>query len=155
MSRKVVAMVLAVAAVAATAAVARGGSGTANQRIALASVGTHGFRLVPLTAGALKQDAGTATFCCWTDQESVINGQTVGVTVGPKMTLETKQGTLVAMNRMEFRDVPGGVEIFSGTWKIVSGTGVYSGIVGGGGVAGVVYANGRTVWQRQGLVYSK
>jgi hypothetical protein len=152
----VVALVLAVLTVAAaTAAVAHGGSTVARQRISIVNIGENGFGLAPLGPGPLKQDLGSATFCCWTDHNSVRDGQSIDISTGPTMTLKGKLGTLVAMNRMEWLDTTGNVSIFTGTWKITKGTGAYKGLTGGGGVAGVMFANGNSRWQRQGLVYLK
>lgn len=71
------------------------------------------------------------------------------------MTLVGKRGTLVARNRMEWLDIPGGYAVFTGTWKVVRGTGDYARISGGGRVAGVVLPNGDARWRREGLLRTK
>ena len=68
------------------------------------------------------------------------------------MTLQGKNGRIVATNRMEWLDLPGGISIFTGTWKVVSGNRAYRGLVGGGRVAGVMFANGSTRWKREGAI---
>ena len=40
-------------------------------------------------------------------------------------------------NRIEWIDIPDGWAVFTGTWKVIRGTGDYAGLVGGGRGAGV------------------
>ena len=49
------------------------------------------FVLTPLTAGALKRDTGTATFCCWTQRSIMRDGQAIEIN-DPQMTLTGKRG---------------------------------------------------------------
>ena len=70
-------------------------------------------------------DAGLASFCCWTARHVVRNGQAVEIN-NPKMTLTGKRGTLVARNKIGYVDLPDGWAVFTGTWKIISGTGAYA-----------------------------
>ena len=65
------------------------------------------FVLTPLTSGAIKPDAGLASFCCWTERHIVRNGQAVEIN-NPKMTLTGKRGTLVARNKIGYVDLPDG-----------------------------------------------
>jgi hypothetical protein len=53
------------------------------------------------------------------------------------MTLTGKHGTLVARNQIGFVDLPDGLAVFTGTWKVIRGTGDYAGLSGGGRGAGV------------------
>src|SRR5205085_9160159 len=39
------------------------------------------------------------------------------------MTLTGKLGTLVARNRVGFIEVPDGLSVFTGSWKVIRGTG--------------------------------
>ncbi len=66
------------------------------------------------------------------------------------MTLTGKRGTLVTRNQIEWLDVPTATPLFTGTWKVVRGTGDYAGLAGGGRVAGVTFPNGATRWRREG-----
>jgi hypothetical protein len=148
---------IAVLVVIATGAIllasgATAGSSAAKQRVAISGVGASGFTLTPLTAGALKMDAGSASFCCWTTRDVIRDGQAIEVTNGPLMTATGKNGALVAKNRMEWLSVSGGYEVFTGTWKVVRGTGAYAGLAGGGRVAGITLPGGETKWRREGLI---
>ena len=144
-----VALAVTLTAVAAADPVA------AKQRVAIRNQGSEGFALSPLTAGALKFDSGTASFCCWSSHYVIRNGQKVEVTTGPELTLVGKRGTIVASNRMEFLEVADGFQLFTGTWKVVRGTGAYAGLTGGGGVAGVALPNGQSKWRREGFLTPK
>jgi hypothetical protein len=127
--------VLAIAAITLTAAAAASPS-SAKQRVAISvKGGAASFVLTPLTPGALQNDSGTATFCCWTERHVVRAGEDITIN-NPQMTLTGKRGTLVARNRIEWADIPDGWEVFTGTWKVVSGTGDYASLSGGGLVAG-------------------
>ena len=144
-------LVALVAAIILTS-VAAAGPEAAKQRVAISGVGASGFTLTPLTAGALKVDAGSASFCCWTTRDVIRDGQAIEVTNGPLMTVTGKNGALVAKNRMEWLSVSGDYEVFTGTWKVVRGTGAYAGLVGGGRVAGITLPGGETKWRREGLI---
>jgi hypothetical protein len=144
----------AVAALAATAvtltAVAAAGPVAAKQQVVIQWT-AKGFVLTPKTAGALKSDAGTASFCCWSQRFVVRDGLQVEVN-DPEMTLVGKRGTLVARNRIEWLDLPQGYALFTGTWKFVRGTGDYAGLVGGGRVAGLTLPSGESKWRREGFL---
>jgi hypothetical protein len=53
-----------------------------------------------------------------------------------------KRGTLVVRSRIGFVDIPDGWAVFTGTWKVIRGTGDYAGLSGGGRRAGVQLPNG-------------
>jgi hypothetical protein len=150
MKTKIVAAAGLAAVVLAVGASA--GAGSAKQRVAISGVGDTGFTLAPLATGAIKTDSGSATFCCWTTRDVVRDGQAIGVSNGPLMTLVGKHGTLEAKNRMEWLAVPGGYLLFTGTWKVVRGTGAYAGLAGGGRVAGITLPGGETKWRREGVI---
>jgi hypothetical protein len=148
----------AVAALAAAAitltAVASAGSATAKQRVAIQVTDPKaGFVLTPLTSGALKPDTGTVTFCCWTQRRIMRHGESIDIN-NPRMTLTGKLGTLVARNRIGWIEVPDGLSVFTGTWKIIRGTGAYAGLAGGGRGAGVTLADATTKAQFQGFLKS-
>ena len=144
---------LATAAVMLTA-VASAGSAAAKQRVTIqVKSGKSGFVLTPLTSGAVKRDTGAVTFCCWTQRFTTRDGQAIEIN-NPQMTLTGKRGTLVARNQIGWIDVPDGLAVFTGTWKVISGTGDYAGLAGGGRGAGVQLANGTTKAQFEGFLNS-
>jgi hypothetical protein len=99
------------------------------------------FALMPLTPGSIKRDTGSSAFCCWTEKHVTLDGQMIDIN-DPQMTLKGTRGTLVVRNRIGFVDVPDGWAVFTGTWKIVRGTGDYAGVSGGGRGGGVMLAGG-------------
>jgi hypothetical protein len=142
--------IAAFAAIAATlAAVAAAGPVAAKQRIEIQV--KRGFVLTPLTPGDIKPDTGTASFCCWTERSIMRDGQAIDIN-NPQMTLTGKHGTLVARNQIGFVDLPDGLAVFTGTWKVIRGTGDYAGLSGGGRAAGVMLANGNTKAQFEGFL---
>lgn len=148
--------VLAVAAAATLTlvAVAAGGPIATKQRIAIEHGTGSSFHLTPLTPGAVKPDTGTATFCCWTERHVVRNGEAVDLD-NPQMTLTGKLGTLVARNVIGYVDVPGGWAVFTGTWKLVRGTGQYAGLAGGGRGAGISSPGGATKARFEGFLSTR
>ncbi len=152
MRTKLTAIAAFAALIATLAAVAAAGQVAAKQRIEIQVKG--GFVLTPLTPGAIKPDAGTAAFCCWTERSIMRDGQAVDIN-NPQMTLTGKHGTLVARNQIGFIDLPDGLAVFTGTWKVISGTGDYAGLAGGGRGAGVALANGSTKAQFEGFLSPK
>lgn len=110
-------------------------------RVAIQEKGQASFVLTPLTVGAIKRDTGSASFCCWTERHIMRDGQAIDIN-DPEMTLTLKRGTLVVRNRIEFVDIPDGWAVFTGTWKVIRGTGDYAGLSGGGRRAGVMLPNG-------------
>ena len=151
----------AVAALAAAAitvtAVTSAGSATAKQRVAIQVTDPGaGFVLTPLTSGAIKPDTGTVAFCCWTQRTIMRHGESIDIN-NPRITLTGKLGTLVARNRIGWIDASDGLSVFTGTWKVIRGTGAYAGLAGGGRGAGVDLgdAAGTTKAQFEGLLHSK
>ena len=150
-----IAAVAAFAAIAATlAAVAAAGPHAAKQRVEIQVKDGAPVVLTPLTSGAIKPDAGTATFCCWTQRSIMRDGQAIDIN-NPQWTLTLKHGTLVGRNQIGFVDIPDGLAVFTGTWKVIRGTGVYAGLSGGGRLAGLQFANGTAKAQFQGFLNSK
>ena len=112
------------------------------------------FVLTPLTSGAIKPDTGTATFCCWSSRHIVRDGEAIEVN-DPQMTLTGKRGTLVARNRIEWVDIPDGWAVFTGTWKVIRGTGDYAGLSGGGRGASVTLRDGSEKTRFEGFLSRK
>jgi len=151
-ARSVVAVALTVAAAAvAVAPVATAGRTAAKQRVQITQGGDGSFVLAPLTAGAVKNDSGGFAACCWSERSVTRAGESVEID-NPQITLAGKRGTIVARNRIEFVDIPGGEAVFTGTWRVIRATGAYSGLVGGGRVAGVQDANGSAKAVFQGFL---
>ena len=155
MSKVFTTVVVVVTAAVMLAGAATAGPSAAKQRVAIRD-STAGFVLTPLTAGRVKADAGSATFCCTTSSYVITrDGQTIEITNGPTVTLVGQRGTLQVRNRMEWLDVSGGYQLFTGTWTVVRGTGTYAGLAGGGRVAGIKFPNGDARWRREGLLGPK
>jgi hypothetical protein len=127
---------------------------SAKQHVAIEVRNGTSFDLTAFTPGAIKADSGRATFCCWTDRHTTQGGQPVDVN-NPQMTLIGKRGTIVARNQIGWTDVPDGLAVFTGTWKVIRGTGVYAGLAGGGRGAGVQLANTDTKSQFDGFLSLK
>jgi hypothetical protein len=136
MNRKLMTAAALVATAGTLATVASAGPVAAKQRISIDVQGQGSFRLTPLTSGAIKPDTGKATFCCWTQRPIMREGQRIDIN-NPRMTLTGKRGTLVVRNQIGFIDIPDGWAVFTGTWKVIRGTGDYAGLTGGGRGAGV------------------
>jgi hypothetical protein len=132
---------VALAAAVTLTAIAAAGPDAAKQRVAISmkdpANGT--FVLTPLQSGIVKRDSGTVSVT-YSDPSSVMRqGQEVWI-YRNSYRFKGKRGSFSIRERNEWVDVsnenaPGfdfrpGVGI--GTWKIVSGTGSYARITGGG-----------------------
>jgi hypothetical protein len=149
MGRKLTALAALAALAVTLAAVAAAGPVAAKQRVAIKENGS--FVLTPLTQGAIKRDTGGASFCCWTERHTMRDGEAIDIN-DPKMTLTLKRGTLVISNQIGFVDIPDGWTVFTGTWKVIRGTGDYAGLSGGGRRAGVMLPNGNVKSQFEGFL---
>ena len=141
-------------ATAALASVAAAGPAATKQQVAIQMNGGAHFVLSPLKSGAIKRDTGTAAFCCWSSRHITRDGQEIDIN-DPQMTLTARNGTLVARNRIEWVDLPDGWAVFTGTWKVIRGTGAYAGLSGGGRVAGVELVQGTVKSQFEGFLRQK
>jgi len=133
-------LALVVLAVGVTlTSVAAAGSQAAKQRVAIDMAGGQSFALIPLQAGALKRDSGPSTADPQSGRSFMRQGQHVSI-YNIAYTMSGKQGNLTIRERNEWVDVsqknargfdyrPG---VAMGTWKVVSGTGAYAKVVGGG-----------------------
>jgi hypothetical protein len=61
----------------------------------------------------------------------------------------------VARNRIGYVDISNGWSIFTGTWKVIRGTGQYAGLAGGGLGAGISTPNGAIKARFEGLLGSR
>jgi len=156
MRTKLTAIAALVALAVTLTAVASAGSAKTKQRVEIQEKGDGSFALAPLGSGPVKPDTGTITFCCWTQRTIRRHGESIDIN-NPRMTLTGKLGTLVARNRVGFIEVPDGLSVFTGSWKVIRGTGAYAGLAGGGRGAGVDLgaAAGTTKAQFQGFLRSK
>ncbi|MDH4176699.1 MAG: hypothetical protein OEV72_03895 [Thermoleophilia bacterium] len=136
-------LALVVLAVGVTlTSVAAAGPEAAKQRVAIDVAGGQSFVLYPLQAGALKRDSGPSTADPRSGRSFEREGQQVSI-YNVSYTLSGKLGSLTIRERNEWVDVsqrnargfdyrPG---VAIGTWKVVSGTGAYAKVVGGGRTA--------------------
>jgi hypothetical protein len=131
------AILAVLAAMLTTAAAARPAS--AKQHVSIDEKGNS--NVLTVSSGAIPGGKFTMTACCWTRRHVVVAGQRLEVD-NPHLTFTGANGTLVFRNRIEWVDVPGGLGIFSGTWRVVGGTGAYRSISGHGRVVGVQTAGG-------------
>jgi hypothetical protein len=134
------AAVFIVAAAAVVTAVAIAGHDAAQQRIAITSPSgnSDAFVLTPLTAGPIKRDSGTSTYCCWTRRFIHRDGQAIEIN-NPLRTLDGKRGTFTWRAHIEWVDLNSRYSIGTGTWRIVRGTGAYAHLEGHGRI-GIVTA---------------
>jgi hypothetical protein len=138
MRKKLTAIVTLAAAGLMLAAVAAAHPVAAKQQVEIDVRGVDGqtFVLTPLGRGALKGDRGRVSFCCWSERNVIRDGEVVNIN-NPKMTLIGARGTIVTRNEIGWIDVPDSWSLFTGSWRVVSGTGAYAGLSGGGLAAGV------------------
>ena len=154
MRTKLTAVAVSVAMAITLAAVAAAEPVSVRQRVAINQAKTESFVLTPLTSGAIQRDSGTFAACCWSSRHAVRDGQDIDLN-DPEITLTGKRGTLVVRNQIGFVDIPGGIAVFTGTWKVVGGTGDYAALSGGGRVAGLKLANGNTRARFEGFLGPK
>jgi hypothetical protein len=154
--RKLAAVAVLAMTAVTLAAVAAAGAVAAKQQIGIQLTGgpNQRFVLSPLTAGAIKRDTGVVTFCCWSSRQITRDGQAIELN-DPQMTLIGKRGTLVLRNRIEWVDIPDGWSVFTGTWRVIRGTGAYAGLSGGGRGAGVQLADSDGKSRFDGFLSSK
>jgi hypothetical protein len=158
MRTKLTAVAALAAVAAALVAVAAAKPSTTKQQIAFEvhrCGDTCAFVLTPLTAGAVKADSGTVTWCCWTQHFVSRDGQKVEIDSPVVGTFTGKQGTIKVSQQIEWVNIPDGYSISTGTWKVVGGTGAYAGLSGGGRHAGVGLPGGITKFREDGLVSLK
>lgn len=131
-------------------AAAPGGIDAKKQRVAIeiklpldAPKGT--FALLALTPGSLDLDTGSTTFT--SGPTPVFRGRIVG---GQRVdrfrattTLTSKRGTLVLRLQEDFVSAGYDYQVATGTWSVVTGTGQYAGLAGGGRSALVSLPAGR------------
>ena len=131
-------------------AAAPGGIDAKKQRIAIEiklplSAPKGKFTLLTLTSGSLDRDTGTTTFT--SGPRPVFSGRIIG---GQRVdrfrgttTLTSERGTLVLRLQVDFVSAGINYQVGTGIWSVVTGTGPYAGLAGGGRSALVNPASGR------------
>jgi len=66
--------------------------------------------------------------------------------------LKGRRGTMRLVRSVDLVDVPRGLQVRTGTWRIVRGTGQYAGLEGGGRFAGVFVPDRRLLVREEGWV---
>lgn len=157
------ALLAALVAAVTLTSVAAAGPDAAKQRVAISmkNLGNGTFVLRPLQAGTLKRDSGTVRVVTPEEPTTMMRqGQSVYIYLNT-YTLKGKRGNLSIRERNEMVEVskekvagfdftPG---VGIGTWKVVSGTGAYAKITGGGRSG----HQGSPVWlaQQEGFLTSR
>jgi len=126
------------------------------QRIAIHMVimsknDTGTFTLSPLTPGPLEADMGAVAIPGAAFGTEMRNGMKV-MNVLRGQALKGRQGTFALPVRLDENEMQNGVRVEVGTWKIVEGTGAYSGVSGGGRYVSVRMPNGRQYVRQEGWV---
>lgn len=138
-----------------TALAGSGATSARKQRIAIDWVtnknGTGTFKLSPLTPGPLEADEGTVAYGGFGGGTTLRNGMKVWSEVAGR-NLEGRQGTFGLRVRLDEDEMQNGVKLQVGTWKIVDGTGAYSGVSGGGRYVSVRMPNGRQLVRQEGWI---
>ena len=120
-----------------------------NENDRLAGDGT--FTLSPLTPGPLEADKGTVIIPGFGVGTTLRNGMTVmSGTMG--QALKGRHGTFGLPLRFDENEMKNGVRVQVGTWKMVEGTGAYSGVRGSGRYVSIRMANGRAFVRHEGWV---
>lgn len=148
---------LAVLAIGSSAATGSTEVAVKKQRIAIEGIFNLGtekgtFKLIPLTPGPLKRDSGTFKgFGSFDPNVLVRNGQSVTLITG-RDDLTGKNGTFSVSQRVELISAGGVYGANVGTWTFDRGTGVYEGLTGGGGFAGVLLPGSMLRFREEGFV---
>jgi hypothetical protein len=146
MRKTLTAAAVLVATLATLATIAVASPASATQRFQINAIeakgsNTESFVLTPMTTGAVQSDKGTIAYCCWTTRHVVVAGETLEIN-DPHVTINGANGTLELRNRIVWVDLPDGWSLFTGTWKVVGGTGAYARLTGQGHVAGATTPTG-------------
>ncbi len=150
MSRTCIAVAAVLGCAFLVSSAAPGGIDARKQRIAIeiklplnAPKGT--FILDAITPGSLEIDTGSTMFT--SGPKPVFGGRIIG---GQRVdrfrgttTLTSELGTLALRLQVDFVSAGNAYQVGSGTWSVVSGTGQYEGLTGGGRSALVNPASGR------------
>ncbi len=127
-------LVSVAAAVTLAPGAAAGGAEATKQRVQIDTKRPgNTFVLTPLLAGAIERDSGTQNCVREPSQNKVVrDGQTGWTWDCPAWTFVGKHGKLVLRFRYTWIEAGGPYNVATGTWKVVSGTGQYAHLAGGG-----------------------
>ena len=139
-----------------TALAGSGSNAVRKQRIAIDMVINTGndtgtFTLSPLTPGSLEADKGTVAIPGVGFGTALRNGMKV-MNFAMGQNLKGRHGAFGLPVRFDENEMQNGVDVQVGTWKIVKGTGAYSGVSGGGRYVAVQLSNGRRLVRQEGWV---
>jgi len=125
---------LAAALALGLAGVAASGPGAGKQRVQIDTrYPGSTFVLTALGAGTIKRDSGRQACDREPSQRQVLrDGETGWRWECPAWTFAGKHGKLVLRSTYTWMEVGGPYNVATGTWKVVSGTGQYAGLAGGG-----------------------
>jgi hypothetical protein len=154
MHTKLSALTALVVAAAIVTGVASGTPAATTQRIAITHTsGTpEDAVLMPLVSGALVRDSGELSFCCWSQRFTQRNGQAVEID-NPLTTFTSKRGSFTWRAVIDWVDSGNDYSVGTGTWMIVSGTGVYKHLGGKGRIVVLQHPGDKVVAMRaEGLV---
>jgi hypothetical protein len=151
-------LLIAAAALALSPGAAPDPDDPATQGVAIVSKGVANasgageYVLTPLQDGPLTRDSGTGT-AEYSDRVARRDGQTVTIQRGIE-TIEGNRGTLRVRFRINWVDAGHGYHVGIGSWKLIRGTGQYTGIEGGGRRGDVWVERGRRPWsgRAEGIV---
>jgi len=132
-------------------------SNSGKQRVAITAKGDgdiNSFALRPFARGPLARDSGSGSWCCWTQVFENHDGQKVEVN-DPTLTLTGGQGTLVLKLEIDWVDAGNDYSVGTGTWKVVSGSGGYAHVKGGGRAAHLWIGQSPTSWRLEGYLSQK
>jgi hypothetical protein len=133
--RALQAVFIALAAAVALTSVATAGPAPTKQRVQIEmnAYPRHSFTLTPLGAGKLRSDSGTQSCAGEPSKRDVVrDGQAAFVWDCRAWTFVGKRGKLVLRSEFTWIEAGGPYNIATGTWKVVSGTGQYARVTGGG-----------------------
>jgi hypothetical protein len=123
-----------------------------DQRVAItARSGVYTFVLTPLKPGAVKRDAGTASWGSPSERTIVRGGQTVEID-NVLATLTGRKGSLQLHFRIEWLNAGNGYVVGAGRWTVVRGTGVYEHASGGGRSASSWLPRGPVSFRAEGFL---
>lgn len=138
-----------------TALAGSGGTAVRKQRIAIDWVTNKNdkgtFTLSPLTPGPLGADEGTVASLGFGGGTTLRNGMKVWSEATGR-DLKSRKGTLELRVQLDENEMQNGVKLQVGTWKIVEGSGAYSGVSGGGRYVSVRMLDGRQLVRQEGWV---
>ena len=110
------------------------------------------FEVIPLKAGKVKHDGGTAALAA-NLKAAVVRGGLKATPVVAVVTAKSKRGTFKLSQKITSVALSCGYSSDRGTWTIGGGTGAYAGVTGSGSLAAVTFPGvGLVNQQNEGYV---